>query len=190
MRLMSNVLPASLDPPQRQGAFISKVQEQNLEKYLKRVTASNDALHEQVVKQTRECFKQLETTQSGLLVEVFLGKPSRTNRKEVSTTLKVRQGNNITYSPDRNPAIQKLLQTGLTSFIEVQQGSERQANKKRILMARMDLNSHFETREDLDAQLERLERLLQDTLALEEVAEGFNPKTDDLKLVKPSSKKS
>jgi hypothetical protein len=57
-------------------------------------------------------------------------------------------------------------------------------------MARMDLNSHFETREDLDAQLERLERLLQDTLALEEVAEGFNPKTDDLKLVKPSSKKS
>jgi hypothetical protein len=60
MQLMPNVLPVSVQPPQRQGAFISVEQRKNFETYLKRVTASSPLLREQVVAHMREWFNKLE----------------------------------------------------------------------------------------------------------------------------------
>ncbi|XVJ52272.1 MAG: hypothetical protein HEQ32_09475 [Vampirovibrio sp.] len=190
MRLMSNVLPASLYPQQRQGASISAGARKDFETYLKQVTASRPNLYQQVVAHMREWFDKLETNpNSGLFVQVFQ-MPRCRQHEGGMPFLKVKPGTTIAFSPDRNFKIVKHLNESGTSFTEFKQMVKFGSNGKPIAMAKIGLKTHFETLEDLNTQIETITRLLEDTLALEKVAEGFNPKTDDLRLIKPSSKKS
>ena len=104
--------------------------------------------------------------------------------------LRVRPGNTIAYRPGRNAAIKEHFERGVTIFTQHEQITRGPNGPYVSIGADIGLKTHFETEADLEAHTESFSRLLQDTLALEKVAEGFNPKTDDLRLIKPSSKKS